>query len=472
MKARPAVLKLALPGGDLRGPVADLLVQSSLTVAGYREGSRAYRLQLADSVLVRVFREKDIPIQVALGNYDLGICNLAWVEELMARYPREAIVKMRNLELGISRLVMAAAQGSLASLSEAAATRGLRIASEYPSLAEAFALAARIPSYRILPVWGAAEAYPPEDADLTLIAVENEDSLRHQSLQPLHQLLEGSAWLIANRQSLREKDLSPLLEPLMAVGPGSIDGSFLDLPSFPPTTRYAGQEVVTSSRDVVRVALPDGHLQGPAAKALAARGLTFAGYDQRGSVRRPLSPMAGLEAKVIRPHDMPQLVALGSFDLAISGRDCLRDHLYRFPSSPVREVADLDVGGFDLSAVVSKDLPAGNLDEALAYWRSQGRPVLRLASEFVNIADHYARNNHFWRYQVIPTAGASEGFVPDDADLLIEGTETGETLARNNLKPIDLLFRSTICLLANKGKSPEGPRGEIQRSIVAALGGS
>jgi ATP phosphoribosyltransferase len=222
---------------------------------------------------------------------------------------------------------------------------------------------------------------------------------------------------------------------------------------------------------VVRIALPDGHLQGAAARALAARGLTFAGYDQRGSVRRPPSPIAGLEAKVIRPHDMPQLVALGSFDLAISGRDCLRDHLYRFPSSPVEEVADLETGGFDLCAVVSRNLPADSLDEALAYWRSQGRTVLRLASEFVNIADHYARSHHLWRYRVIPTAGASEGFVPDDADLLIEGTETGETLARNDLKAIDLLFRSTTCLLAGKNGRPGGRKAEVYQRVVSALSG-
>lgn len=467
------MIKLALPAGDLRAPLADLLAGVGLAVGGYAEGSRAYRLRLEDKgdVRIRIFREKDIPIQVGLGNYDLGICRLAWVEELMARYPREAIIPVRDLGLGPVRLVITAAADSYASLAEAAAVRGLRIASEYPGLAEAFALAARIPSYRILPVWGAAEAYPPEDADLALVAIREERELDGYGLQPLHQLLEGSAWLIANRDSLREKDLSPLLGPLLAApAAGSAGRPRLRLPS-PLSPARAGERAATLTRDVVRIALPDGHLQPAAAQALAARGLTFVGYDQQGSVRRPGSPIAGLEAKVIRPHDMAQLLALGSFDLAISGRDCLREHLYAFPSSPVEEVADLDTGGFDLCAVVSQDLPVASIDEALSYWRSQGRSVLRLASEFANVADHYARSHHFWRYRVIPTAGASEGFVPEDADLLIEGTETGETLARNQLKAIDLLFRSTTCLLVGKGRRPAGPKAEVYQRLVSALGG-
>src|SRR2546426_10545471 len=77
------VIKFALPAGDLRVAVAEVLAQCGVTVEGYGEGSRSYRLRVPsrDEIRVRVFREKDIPIQVALGNYDLGVCRLAWVKE-------------------------------------------------------------------------------------------------------------------------------------------------------------------------------------------------------------------------------------------------------------------------------------------------------------------------------------------------------------------------------------------------------
>jgi ATP phosphoribosyltransferase len=216
---------------------------------------------------------------------------------------------------------------------------------------------------------------------------------------------------------------------------------------------------------VVRLALPDGHQQASAVAILQAAGLSFTGYDERGWVRRPASPIAGLEVKVIRPHDMPQQVALGNFDLALSGRDCLLEHLYRFPASPVAEAVDLGGGQFDLSAVVSQDLPADSLTQAMAIWRAEGIGSIRVASEFPAIADNYARANRFWRYQVIPIGGASEGFVPEDAELLIEGVQTGRTLAENNLKAIDRFLRSTTCLLVGQCKA-SGRKGKLLAQLI------
>ena len=87
----------------------------------------------------RVFHEKDIPIQVAVGNYDLGICSLDWIEELLAKYPDSAIVKVKDLMYGEGTLYVAAASNP----SELGRKRSpVRIASEYPNLAEAFALRA------------------------------------------------------------------------------------------------------------------------------------------------------------------------------------------------------------------------------------------------------------------------------------------------------------------------------------------
>ena len=462
------MIKLALPAGDLRGPVGRLLAAAGLRVKGYGEGSRTYRLRLRDrdDVRVRVFREKDIPIQVALGNYDLGVCNFAWVAEMQARFPEQPIVSLRDLGIGRCGIYAAGARvvGGLAALGSGVV---VRIASEYPNLADAFAIAARLPTYRVQATWGAAEAYPPEDADIAVVAAPDEGALRAQGLEPLFCLLESSAWLIANASSLASKDLSPVLGSLTSGAPGKGRVSGLSLP---PPLSAGGREVrPVPERQAARLALPDGHLQRPVVEALRASGLAFEGYDELCCDRRPVSPLAGLEVKVIRPHDMPQLVATGEMDLAVTGRDCLKEHLYRFPSSPIVEILDLQCGQFNMSAVVSEELPAGTISEALDRWRAQGKAVLRVAAEFPGVADHYARSRHFWRYQVIPIAGASEGFVPEDADILIEGTETGRTLVENRLKAIDLLFRSTTCVIARKDVALQGRRREAFEEIVAAL---
>jgi ATP phosphoribosyltransferase len=460
-------LKLALPAGQLARPTDKILRQAGLTVRGYTDGSRSYRPDLDGrrDVFLRVFREKDIPIQIALGNYDLGICGLVWLKELLTRYPSEAVVQLRALPLGPSSLYVATASDSgLTSLDGLAGVPGLRLVSEYPNLTEAFALGARLPAYRVFPVSGAAEAYPPEDADLAVVPASSEEGVRAQGLRPLYRLLVGSPWLIAHRRSLEGKDLSTVLGPLMALEGGRQPEDGLELPAAlaaPPRPPLATERSTTT----VRLALPDGHQQPSAAAILGAAGLSCQGYDEQGWVRRPRSSLEGLEVKVIRPQDMPQQVALGNFDLVVSGRDCLMEHLLQFPGSPVEEVMDLGGGQFDLSAVVSEDLPVASLAEAVELWRRQGLKVIRVASEFPAIADHYARQNHFWRYQLIPISGASEGFVPEDADVLIEGVETGRTLAENKLKAIDRFLHSTTCLIASKRPPPPGKTDLLSKLI-------
>jgi ATP phosphoribosyltransferase len=204
-------------------------------------------------------------------------------------------------------------------------------------------------------------------------------------------------------------------------------------------------------------------------EALSKAGLTFDGYEEKAFVRRPKSGIDGLDVKVIRPQDMPQLVALGEFDIAITGLDLLNEHLYAFPSSPAHAALDLKCSQYNLSAVVDGELPADNLEDAMQYWRSQNKRALIVASEFAATADHYARSRHFWRYRVIPIAGASEGFVPEDADILIEGTETGRTIAENNLKILDTIYRSTTCLVARRDAGLQGRRRAVYEQVFGML---
>jgi len=453
------MIRLALPAGDLRGPLGELLQRAGLPVDDYVRGSRSYVARAAreDGVRLRVFREKDIPIQIALGNYDLGICGLAWVEDLIQRYPSDAVVPVRDLGLGYCSVFVAAAEGD--SLAGWAGRPGLRIVSEFPNLAEAFARRLRLPAYRVFPVWGAAEVYPPEDADLAVIAAADEDEVRSKRLVAAHRLLEGSAWLVANRDSLAAKALGAVLEPLLALSGRGNGPPTLSLPVAPATGRARPAAATAAGReDILRLALPDGHQQRHTAAAVAAAGLRLSGYDSETAVPRPRAEMPGLEVKVIRPQDMPQQVALGHFDLAITGRDWLRDHCYQFPASPVEEAVDLGLGRYSIAAVVSEDSPAQTLEEALGRWREEGRGTVRVASEYVNIADHCARSRHVPRYKVIPISGASEGFVPEDAEVLIEGTETGATLAANRLKVIERIFESTTCLIAHQGPVSDGRR--------------
>jgi ATP phosphoribosyltransferase len=394
-------------------------------------------------------------VQVALGSYDVGICRLAWVEELAQRFPSHEVVRLRDLGFGAQSLWLAAAGET--------AQSSIRIVSEYPNIAQSIARMLRLRRYRVFPVAGAAEAYPPEDADVALLAAGDAAEVERLGLRPLAEVMRGSACLIANRRSLATKDLSALLARLFCAGMAA-PVQALRAPSALPL-RIAGDDA--NHRDAVRLALPDGHAQSHTTAALREAGIAIEGYDEQASVRRPRLAMAGVEVKVIRPQDMPQQVAIGNFDLAVTGRDVLYDHRVQFPGSPVEEIIDLGRSRYSL-AVIVKGVRAHCVAGALDDWRARGGRTIRLASEYPNIADHFARERHFGRYSVIPIAGASEGFVPDDAEILIEGIDTGSSVRANNLTVLERFFESTNCVIANK-RRPEGASRAIFDRIVERM---
>ena len=286
----------------------------------------------------------------------------------------------------------------------------------------------------------------------------------------------GSAWLVANRHALGEHDLREALDALLElpVRPPAAEGVLYG--PLRPTPLVLDRRSAESGANgyerhdgPLRLAVPDGHAQRHTVEALAAAGMAFEGYDERQAVRRPRSAIEGVTVKVIRPQDMPQAVALGRFDVALTGRDWLAAHLAAFPLSPVAELCDLRRSRYRLGAVVPEDVPAETIAEAIAWWRRDDpeRPI-RVASEYVALADQYARERHLGRYQVLPISGASEGFVPDDAEILIEGTETGSTLRANRLRMIDVIMESTNCAIGSTQRPP-GVRGELLDELVERL---
>ncbi len=470
------MIRVALPRGELSRPLAERLASVGFVVDGYGEQARSYRFAVASraDVTVRLFSDRDIPIQVALGQYDIGITSRAWVDELLVRYTADSIVALRALDVGEQRIVLAGARG--ADLGALARAGTVSVATEYPNLATRYLNRLRAPAYRVLEVWGEAQAWPPEDADLAVVAAgalaaEGRDEPDIGGLEELAEVHVGGAWLIGSREALAHRDLANALDPLLrlpagprAQGPASPAPLELSAPSLPGRATAS-----TPQRDALRIAVPDGHAQRHSVEALEAAGISFRGYDTERALRRPVADVEDVEVKVIRPQDMPGAVARGQFDLALTGRDWLAAHAAAFPGAPVVELADLGRSRYRLGAVVPEGLPARTIAEAVAYWRRDDpRRTLRLASEYVALADQYARERQLGRYRVIPISGASEGFVPDDAEILIEGSETGETLRANGLRMIDVIMESTNCVIG-ASEAPPGRRGEIRAELVGRM---
>lgn len=455
-------LKVALPKGRLIGATASLLDKANWQIEGYNEKARLYRLSSGKfpNLGIKIFQEKDIPIQIAVGNYDLGICGLDWVEELLSSYPRSAIVKLLDLGYGDGSVFAASIHSEEQLLKN---MEPVRLASEYPNLTQAWAVKHRLRNFRVFPLWGAAEVYPPENADIVLLPASSTDELAALGLSAFGKVVGRGATLIANRESLRAKDMSALLISIKSA----LDASQPQAPR--PLQRPVNGLWELQGADIT-IALPDGHQQTHVARILQRAGIGIDDYPSSRANRRPRLDINGVNAKVIRPQDMPLQVANGYFDMAITGRDWLIERKSEFPSLPVVELADLKYGWVRIVAAVDGAIPAANISELKAFYHNFERPV-RVASEYVHIADRYARSHQLGLYQLVPTWGASEAFLPDDADLLIENTETGNTLTRHNLKIIDTLFESTACVIAGTTSLADPDRRERMMNIVHLLEG-
>ena len=442
-------VRIALPKGKLLNETAAFLEKAGWQLNDYSQSMRNYRLKSArfPDLLIKVFQEKDIPIQVAIGNYDLGICGLEWIKELTSKYAAAAPIRIRNLGYGKGALYIAASASKALSLENLiTGTEIVRIVSEYPNTAEAFALNLRLRRFGVYPVWGAAEVYPPENATLALVAGGTDENTLNNGLKPLRKVLNFSAYLIANRTSWQKKDLSEIMATLENVQ--LEEKETLQVTNSTPSIQFVPR---VTDKDTVRLALPDGHAQKHTVQLLNKAGIQVNDYPSPAGNRRPTTNLEGVVIKVIRPQDMPLQVANDNFDLAITGIDWLTDHLDIFPSSPVQALVDFKVSWVKIVAVVGNDVPANNIYDYQQLCGKNTTPV-RVASEYVNIADKYARDNRLGMYRILPTWGATEAFLPEDADLLIENTETGSTIARHNLKIIDTLFESTAHLIGAKNK--------------------
>ena len=222
------------------------------------------------------------------------------------------------------------------------------------------------------------------------------------------------------------------------------------------------------------LALPDGHNQGRAATLLAQAGIPIQGYSKGEPQDRPCLALEGIACKVIRPQDMPLHVANGNFDLAVTGQDWLQDHLCQYPRSPVVEALTIRVGGvMNIGAIVAQAVSADTIESFARHLRRGGlrRPFLRVASEYVHLADEYCRQQRLGRFRIIPTWGKTEALPPEDADMIVENWEGGATLAANHLKVIDPFLQSWPCLIVHhEALAGRGARARRVRELIDLLG--
>lgn len=188
----------------------------------------------------------------------------------------------------------------------------------------------------------------------------------------------------------------------------------------------------------LRIGVPKGSLQD------ATFGLfKKAGWDFRVSTRsyQPVVDDEELEPILLRAQEIPNYVEKGVLDVGLAGHDNVMES-----GADVREVSELTYSKATSRPYVWV-LAVPNNSEIRSAKDLQGK---RIATEMVNLTRRYLEK-HGVTADIEFSWGATEVKVPDLVDAIVEGTETGSTLAAHGLKIVDTLLESTTRLIANHG---------------------
>ena len=164
--------------------------------------------------------------------------------------------------------------------------------------------------------------------------------------------------------------------------------------------------------------------------------LADAGIEVRVSDRgyRPRVSIPWIEAKILKPQNIIEMLHIGSRDLGFAGADW---------------VAEVQV---DLVELLNTELDPVELVAAapIEYLKNGTRKGRRLtvASEYQRLTKEWIDKNG-WDAVCIKSYGATEVFPPEDADCIIDITSTGETLRINRLQAFSTLLKSSTRLYAN-----------------------
>jgi ATP phosphoribosyltransferase len=186
--------------------------------------------------------------------------------------------------------------------------------------------------------------------------------------------------------------------------------------------------------DKLRILIPKGRIFDNVSALFSGAGFPISLAD------RAYRPVIGkgvadwLDAKIMKPQNVGELLELGSHDAGFTGIDWIRES-----GADVHEIMDL---GFDRVEIVAA-IPAG-IDEAAL----KSRKIV-VATEYVNLAESWLKGSS-WQYRLLRTYGATEVFPPDDADMIIDNSSSGQTLKDNGLKIIATLMVSSTRFVASK----------------------
>ena len=159
--------------------------------------------------------------------------------------------------------------------------------------------------------------------------------------------------------------------------------------------------------------------------------------------------------KILRPQEIPEYVEKGYFDLGITGRDWIAER-----GADVVEIADLSYSKMAEKEGAVKIVLAGPTDRTEINEAKDVPPQSKISTEYPKLTKSFFDNLGI-PVQIFFSYGATE--AKDMMDGIVELTETGETLRKNNWRIIHTILESHTKLIANKDSwNDSSKRAEIE----------
>jgi ATP phosphoribosyltransferase len=214
-----------------------------------------------------------------------------------------------------------------------------------------------------------------------------------------------------------------------------------------------------------------GRLQENANAFFKRAGMTLVqpggGRDYRGTVPE----LPGVEIAYLSASEIASHLAQGSIHLGVTGEDLLREMI---PNADER-VLLIDGLGFGFANVVVAVPQAWidvrtmhDLDDVATAFHAKHDRRMRVATKYVNLTRGFFAEHGVADYRIVESLGATEGApATGAAELIVDITTTGATLAANGLKALDdgIMLRSQANLVA----SLDAEWGNEERATARAL---
>jgi ATP phosphoribosyltransferase len=185
----------------------------------------------------------------------------------------------------------------------------------------------------------------------------------------------------------------------------------------------------------IRIAIPSkGRLNPPSIQVLQNASINILRKD-RTYVSETSDPR--FEAVFARALDVPIYIQYGATDLGLTGHDIILER-----EADVHELLDLGFGKSRLVVAVPENSAINSINDVPA--------VARVATEYPNLSQKYF-DSVGKQVEILVVRGTAE-LAPrlGLAQIIVDITETGETLRRNKLKVIATVLDSSCRLACNR----------------------